>query len=293
MTSNPDPEPLGVTLNEVSIFDRGLAFVFRHKGALALTAILGGAIGFGVSYFFTPLYTADAILIPSDEMLGATQGGALGGLGGLASLVGVNLSGGNKQNEVVETLRSRGLSRSYIESNDLLPILFPNKWDTAAHRWRTSGHVPTLEDGYKKFDKDIRSVVENRKTGLVTISVTWEDPRLAKQWVDGLIEATNDLLRKQAIERSSRNLEYLKKASDTTSIMEVKTTIYKLMESEIKKQMIATGDKNYAFRTVDPAVLPERKASPQRSRFLIFGAVLGALAYSTFFTLRNRRATIS
>jgi uncharacterized protein involved in exopolysaccharide biosynthesis len=288
MTSNPDPQPVEVTLNEDSIFDRGLAFVFRHKGTLGLMAILGGAIGFGVSYFFTPLYTADAILIPSDEMLGLSQSAALGNLGGLASLVGVNLPGGNKQNEAIETLRSRGLTRSYIESSGLLPIIFQDKWDPVAHKWRTSEHVPSLEDGYREFDKKIRTLVENRKTGLVTISITWKDPQLAKQWVYGLIEGANDLLRKQAIEKSTLNLEYLQKAAEKTSIMEVRTTIYKLMESEIKKQMIASGDKNYAFRVVDPAVVPERKVFPKRSLFLIFGALIGALVSSAFIAVKSR-----
>jgi uncharacterized protein involved in exopolysaccharide biosynthesis len=277
-----------VNLDDDSIFDRGIAFLFRHKGALTLMAILGGAAGFAVSYCFTPLYTADSVLIPSDEMLGISQSGALGSLGGLASLVGVNMPGGSKQNEAVETLRSRGLARTYIESNGLLPIIFRNKWDSAGHSWRPSMRVPTLEDGYREFDKKIRSIVENRKSGLVNISVTWDDPKLAKQWVNGLVEGANDLLRKQAIERSTRNLEYLKQASDATSIMEVKTTIYKLMETEIKKQMIASGDRNYAFRVVDPAVVPERKVFPKRSIFLVCGALIGALAWSAIVVVKSR-----
>jgi uncharacterized protein involved in exopolysaccharide biosynthesis len=287
MISNAGSTPPPAFFDEDSIFERGAAFLFRHKGALALMAVLGGAAGFAISYGFTPLYTADAILIPSDEMLGITQGGSLGGLGGLASLVGVNVPGGNKQNEAVETLRSRGLTRSYIESNGLLPILFQNKWNFGTHNW-TSRRVPTLDDGYRKFDKKIRAVVENRKSGLVTISITWEDPQLAKQWVDGLVQGANDLLRKQAIERSAHNLEYLQKAAEATSIMEVKTTVYKLMESEIKKQMIASGDKNYAFRTVDPAVVPERKVFPKRFLFLISGALIGALAWCTVLLAKRR-----
>jgi uncharacterized protein involved in exopolysaccharide biosynthesis len=296
MISKAAPKPPSAILEDDSVFDRGIAFLFRHKGTLLLAAVLGGAAGFAISFCFTPLYNADAVLIPSDEMLGLTQGGALGGLGGLgglASLVGVNTPGGSKQNEAVETLRSRGLTRSYIESNGLLPIIFKDKWDSTANKWKTSGHIPTLEDGYREFDKNIRSVVENRKSGLVNISVTWDDPRLAKQWVDGLVEGANDLLRKQAIERSTRNLEYLQKASDATSIMEVKSTIYKLMESEIKKQMIASGDRNYAFRVVDPAVVPERKVFPARSRFLIFGALVGVLTWSAILMLRNPKATMA
>jgi uncharacterized protein involved in exopolysaccharide biosynthesis len=195
----------------------------------------------------------------------------------------------NKEKEAIETLRSRGLTRAYIQANGLLPIIFDDRWDFAAKKWKSSARVPTLEDAYREFDKNIRSVAENRKNGLITISVTWKDPALARQWTDGLISAANDLLRNQAIERSTRNLEYLQKASDATTVMEVKTTIYKLMESEIKKQMVASGDKNYAFRVVDPAVLPERKVFPSRSIFAICGALVAPIVWSLIIMLRSRR----
>ena len=275
-------------LDTVSSFDRGVAFLIRYKILLLVLAVLGAAAGVGISYLFTPLYKADAVLIPSDEILGLNDLGALGNLGGLASLVGLGKSG-NKQNEAIDTLKSRALVRSFIEENGILPIILHDRWDSAGKRWKvdSQGHVPTLEDGYKAFDKNILNVVENRKTSLINISVTWEDPVLAKKWTDGLIDAANDRLRTQAIDRSTRTLEYLEKISTTMSITEVKATIYKLIETEIKKQMIAAGGKDYAFRVVDPAVLPEHKDSPKRSLFLILGALVVPAIYSLFIALRG------
>jgi hypothetical protein len=176
-----------------------------------------------------------------------------------------------------------------------MPILFPGRWDVATNKGKADfrGHVLTLEDGYRKFDKSVRDVVENRKTGLVTITVTWTDPDLARQWVDGLIKATNDRLRTKAEERSSRNLEYLRKASEATSIMEVKTSIYKLMETEIKKQMVAYGADEYAFRTVDAAIVPQRRSYPVRALFLLFGALLVPLVYLAGAWLRGAKAKLT
>jgi uncharacterized protein involved in exopolysaccharide biosynthesis len=275
-------------LETVSSFDRGVAFLMRHKILLLVLAVLGAAAGVGVSYLFTPLYKADAVLIPSDEILGLNDLGGLGNLGGLASLVGLGKSG-NKENEAIDTLKSRALVRSFIEENGILPIILHDRWDSSGKKWKVDGqgHVPTLEDGYKEFDKNILNVVENRKTSLINISVTWEDPVLAKKWTDGLIDAANDRLRTQAIDRSTRTLEYLEKISSTISVTEVKATIYKLIETEIKKQMIAAGGKDYAFRVVDPAVLPEHKDSPKRSLFLIFGALFVPAIYSLIIALRG------
>jgi uncharacterized protein involved in exopolysaccharide biosynthesis len=276
-----------------SDLNRIILQLWRRRFFLALLATAGGAAGFALSFWVSPEYKADAVLIASDEILGLNANGALGSLGGLASLVGVG-GAGNKESEAVETLKSRGLTSSYIESNGLMPILFPGRWDAATNKGKPNflGRTPTLEDGYRKFDKSVREVVENRKTGLVTITVKWTDPILAKQWVDGLIKATNDRLRTKAEERSSRNLEYLRKASEATSIMEVKTSIYKLMETEIKKQMVAYGADEYAFRTVDAATVPERRSFPVRSLFLFFGALLFPLVYLAGVWLRGAKAKL-
>jgi LPS O-antigen subunit length determinant protein (WzzB/FepE family) len=287
MTSNLDLNPRMVVVESETDFDRAVAFLWRYKTLLFFAACFGGAAGFGTSFLFTPEYKADAVLVPSDEMLGSNLNGMLGGLGGLASLVGLDKSG-NRESEALETLKSRALTTLYIDKNGLLPIIFHSRWDSTAHTWKAGSHIPTLADGYRVFDRRIRTVVENRKTGLITISITWEDPRLAKDWTEGLVNGANDRLRTQAIERSSRNIEYLKKASDETSVMEVKATISKLMESEIKKQMVASGDRNYAFRVVDPPVAPERKVFPLRSVFLILGALAAPMLWTLIIVLKSR-----
>jgi uncharacterized protein involved in exopolysaccharide biosynthesis len=276
-----------------SDLNRLILQLWRRRFLLALLATVGGAAGIALSFWVSPEYKADAVLIASDEILGLNASGALGSLGGLASLVGVG-GAGNKESEAVETLKSRGLTISYIESNGLMPILFPGRWDVATNKGKADfrGHVLTLEDGYRKFDKSVRAVVENRKTGLVNITVTWTDPNLAKQWVDGLTKAANDRLRTKAEERSSRNLEYLRKASEATTIMEVKTSIYKLMETEIKKQMVAYGADDYAFRTVDAAIVPQRRSYPIRALFLFFGALLVPLVYVAGVWLRDAKAKL-
>jgi uncharacterized protein involved in exopolysaccharide biosynthesis len=277
-----------------SDFYRIVLQLWQRRFLLALLATVGGAAGVALTFWVAPEYKADAVLIASDEILGLNASGALGSLGGLASLVGAG-GAGNKESEAVETLKSRGLTTSYIESNGLMPILFPGQWDVATNKGKANflGRALTLEDGYRKFDKSIRTVIENRKTGLVTITVTWTDPDLAKQWVDGLTKAANDRLRTKAEERSSRNLEYLRKASESTSVMEVKTSIYKLMETEIKKQMVAYGAEEYAFRTVDAAIVPQRKSFPVRSLFLLFGALLVPLVYLAGVWLRGEKAKLT
>jgi len=51
--------------------------------------------------------------------------------------------------------------------------------------------------------------VTDPKTGLVTLSITWNDPNIAAKWANGLVRMANDYLRDQAIEESERNIAYL------------------------------------------------------------------------------------
>jgi uncharacterized protein involved in exopolysaccharide biosynthesis len=260
------------------IFNRTIALIVRHTKLLLLMSFVGAVVCVGISYLKTPVFKADATLVPSDEMLGLDQNSALGGLGGLATLVSGSAAG-SKENEAIAILKSRALIYSYVQANTLLPILFSDRWDPAANGWKSQkpSSIPTLEDAYNLFDNNIRTVVENRKTGLITLTVTWKDPMLAKQWVDGLVRTTNDILRNQAIARSERNLAYLGTAAEKTSVMEVKATISKLIEAEIKKQMTAVGSIDYAFRIVDPAIVPGHKSAPKRSIYAAFGMILGGL----------------
>jgi uncharacterized protein involved in exopolysaccharide biosynthesis len=272
------------------LFDRGFRLLLRHIRLFLWLTVSGGVAAFAISYLFTPQFKADITLVASDEALGLDQNSLLGGFSSIASsLVGVG-GLGNKESEAIAILRSRGLVLSYMQTNELLPILFSNKWGPGAHKWKSDkkSYVPTLADGYKVFDKDIRNVVENRKTNTISLFITWEDPKLAKQWTDGLVDAANDLLRQQQIERSTKILDYLKTASEKTSIVEVRNSIYKLMESEIKKQMFAMGNKDYAFRVVDPAVVPEKKVFPTHTYFAVFGAAVGAMIWFLLVTFRGR-----
>jgi uncharacterized protein involved in exopolysaccharide biosynthesis len=275
------------------LFNRGFRLLLRHIRLFLLLTFSFGVITFGISYLFAPLYKADITLIPTEETLGVDQNSLLGGFSSIASLVGAGAGAlGSKESEALAILKSRGLVLSYMQEHDLLPILFANKWDPTTHKWKSykKNYVPTLEDGYRVFDKQIRNIVENRKTNVITVYMTWRDPRLAKQWADGLVDAANAFIRAQEIERSTSNLDYLKSASENTAIMEVKNSIYKLMESEIKKQMIAMGNKNYAFRVVDPAVVPERKVFPMHSYFGVFGAALGAMIWLLLVAFRDRES---
>jgi uncharacterized protein involved in exopolysaccharide biosynthesis len=215
----------------------------------------------------------------SDE----SGGGRLGGLASLASQLGglgslgLSVPGNTQKVESIAVLQSEALTERYITENNLLPLLYDNKWDSAKNTWKDMPpeKVPTLWKANRYFKMEIRSVVTDSKTGLVTMTITWKSPQQAAEWANGLVKLTNDYLRSKAIEDSERNIAYLKDQLTKTSIIGVQAAINSLLESEMKKAMLAQGSREYALKVIDPAVVPEKRSSPVPILWILTGFLLG------------------
>lgn len=261
-----------------------LRFVLRNWLVIAACIVLGGGIGWGSSFFFRPVYRATALLAPVHPSTAASR------MEGLANVIGevgslVGLEGSPKTDEMQEamaTLGSRILTEGYIRQNRLIPILYQDYWDAEHDRyvipwWKFWVDDPTLQSSAARFDRKYRHIVENKKTGMVELSVDWRDPVLAAKWVNELAQGTNSYLRQRAIDRGSRSLAYLNGELEHTSVVELRQALYRLVESELKNIMTAQGNEEYAFRIVDPAIPPEKRYFPKRKVFLSLGALAGLL----------------
>jgi uncharacterized protein involved in exopolysaccharide biosynthesis len=268
--------------DEVSLRDT-FAVLWRRKW-LVISVTLAFGIGAGVaSLLQAPLYVAATIVSPVSTGPGGGATSGLGALasqfGGLASLAGVAMPGDSKKFESLAVLQSEILTEKYIQDNNLLPIIFSTKWDDKQNKWKSSDpeKIPTLWDGNVTFKKEIRSVSNDAKTGLATITITWTDPKLAAKWANDLVQRTNEYLRAKAIHDSEANLAYLNEQAVKTNEVAIRQGIYSLIQGEINKVMMAKGSEEYALRVLDPAVAPERRFSPQRTNWVLFGLLSGLM----------------
>ena len=253
-------------------------FSLLGRSWLLILGIVAGCAGIsaGISFLMVETYRAECLVAPVDQN-GTPGGGALRGqLGGLAALAGVELGGsGGKREEAYATLASQGFARDYILKHDLIPVLYPERWDSAAGRWRPGKKPPTTEDAVKKFTTDVRVLSEDKKNGLVTLVVEWSSPQLVAQWANGLIEMANQRLRDEAISNANQSIEYLEKELAKTNVVELRQAIYQLIEQQVNNAMVANVQHDYAFHFIDKAVVPESRVSPKRTIMTIVGAVLG------------------
>ena len=60
-------------------------------------------------------------------------------------------------------LNSRSMSRLFIQSEELMPILFAEKWDAAAGKWKDADprEQPSIDEAVRMFEREIRYVSKN------------------------------------------------------------------------------------------------------------------------------------
>jgi uncharacterized protein involved in exopolysaccharide biosynthesis len=153
--------------------------------------------------------------------------------------------------------------------------------------------IPTLWKANDLFKKKVRAVATDSKTGLVTLTITWTDPKIAAQWANDLVKSANNYLREKAIEQSERNIAYLNDQAAKTDAVGIRQAMYSILQVEINKAMLARGSEEYAFKVIDPATVPEKKTSPKRSLWLASGFAGGALLSIMFLLVRNAVRTNS
>jgi uncharacterized protein involved in exopolysaccharide biosynthesis len=270
--------------DEINLLDLALV-VARNKRFILGLGFLVAVLAAGVSLLIPNKYRADVVMV-SAQSADSKSGGlasALGGLGGLASLAGVSLGGGGSVEENLAVLKSRDFLWQFAQQKQLMPILFADQWDAARKTWIETD--PALQPGpfdlYRLLiDKGILTVGKDDKTGLITVSIEWEDAAIATQWANALVESLNRYLAERAIARSQGNLQYLNDTLMTTQIEDMRKVLYDLMASEQKNAMLASAQKDFAFRVLDPALVPDQKSSPKRALIVILAGLVG-----TFFAL--------
>ena len=252
-------------------------------------------------------YRATAIVSPAQDGGGGLSG-ALGQLGGLASLAGVSIGAGESSEAQVaqEIMRSRGFIEEFISENNLAVEVFAAKgWDMASNQLDIDSDlydvgssqwvrdipkgkvlVPSCWELFKKFS-EMFSVSDDKKTGMVSISVEYFSPQLAKEWVDRLVIGINQHMQSRKLEKVNINIQYLEAQIEKTSIAEMREVFYTIIEEQIKSKMLAEASPEYAFVTVSPAMVHEEKSQPKRALICILGTLLGGMLSVLWVLVRH------
>ena len=303
-TQAPQPYDDEIDLRELfSVLWAGKILIVAITAVFALVSV-------GYALSLANQYKASAVVSPAQSG-GSSLGAMAGQLGGLASLAGINIGSGesNETQEAMEIMQSWGFMEAFIQTHDLqVPIyaaigwdkgsnslkLDNNLYDATSERWLIEddesgeNRAPSSWELYEEFRERV-AVSQDKKSGLINISVEYYSPQIAKQWVDLFIITINDYMRARKLEQVNRNIEYLTAQIDKTAIADMREVFYQLVEEQTKSKMLAEASPEYAFVTVSRAMVPEQKSQPKRALVCILGTLLGGML-SVLWVLFRRYA---
>ena len=252
---------------DIGVIDIILTLI-PFKRVIILSTVILSIISIIYSLMLTPIYHSKVVMFPLDDQNNQSPlSGMTGTLGGLASLAGISTGGDSiKVDNAIAILKSRTFIQSFIEEQNIMPILFPDNWK--------SDEPPSSWLAYEKFEK-LMDISKDPKTGIIEVSFSWTDPKIAAQWANNIIDKLNNHLKLTAIEESERSVAYLEQQLPKTSLKAAELVLYSLIETETKKIMIANSREQYLFKIIDKAIPAERRTSPVRRVIVMVGTILG------------------
>lgn len=281
MNSN---QPIGIDRGDGIDVVAIIHLIWRYRYFVGAISILFALIAVALALTATEIFRAEIVATEvHDNDLTGNGGGLAGSIGGLASLAGLNIGGGEDAS-AQGVLASRHLIEEFIKKQNIQTLLTPKP-----------GKRATLWFAVKRFQETIVTVHNDERKGLTTVTIDWTDPVTAASWANGFLALANELIRARVFDDATRNVEYLNKQITQTSSVEIQRALYNLIESETKRLMLANARAEYAFRIIDPAVSPEVRHSPKRTLWVLSGMALGfilgsALAFG-LDAFRRRKLT--
>lgn len=266
---------------------------------------------FSLTSFFALFSIIYSLVVPkiwvSDSLLSLSQPpnssqSASSSLSGMASLAGIRMSsssgGPDKAEIVLATIHSRDFFKHLISSQDVLPKLMATKnfneknntdeldadvYDSIKSSWINS--PPSFFESYNQYRNTVSTHYDPLGSGFITLTVKHRSPIFAKNFLNLIIEEVNNILRDKDLIEAEASLEYLYSQLDDELIQsEVRLSISQLIENQLRTKMFTNIRKNYAIEPLDKPYIPEDRFSPQRTKIVLLGIILG-LVFSVVFVL--------
>ncbi|WP_129715307.1 Wzz/FepE/Etk N-terminal domain-containing protein [Pedobacter sp. SYP-B3415] len=217
-----------------------IRYLYTKRWLIILVTVVGACSGFFYSRLQKNIYTASTTFVVED----GGDAPALGGLGGLASMVGLDLSGGGsifQGDNLLELYKSRSmiqktlLSRVDSSSNQRLIDLYINinklreNWSSQPElfsvkfheRYEDNKRISRLRDSLfssviKDISKNYLSVSKvDKKLNILKVEVKSNNEQFAKCFSNQIVKNVNDFYIETKSKRSVENLQILQHKTDS------------------------------------------------------------------------------
>lgn len=240
------------------------------------------------------IYTARVVV---SSNINESSGGLSGSLGGLASMAGISLGGGEMSPEVVkEALASNSFLGEFVQEIKLAEVLFAaTNFDSGENKFNYDDSIfnketgewvrkfkypktqkPSTEEMAVKF-KESLTFSFDRKTKLINITFSSLSPKLSKSVLDLLITSFNEHMKEKDQLDAQKTIDYLKGKLNEEKVLEVRLALQQLFEEQLKKLAFTETKAEYALRVLDKPLIPSNKSEPKRAVICVAISVFGTL----------------
>lgn len=282
MNSLPTPPAPSPSDDEIDLFELW-EIIWSEKAWIIGIAAIFGATGAAYSLLATPIYESKVTLASVQKPTSSGAGSLLAQFAPIAGIAGISAS----PQVPVATLKSVQFAEDFITRRELMPILLDGL------EQGPGSEAADIRDAVRVFMESVLKVNEDPQSGLITLSIQWQDPQVAAQWANALVQDINDSLRDRALAEAERNVAYLKAELPVTTSVTVQQSIGRLLDQELQTVMLAKGNPEFAFKVIDPAKVPKNRSSPKRAQMTVLstlaGGFLGLLVVFFRRAIRSRR----
>jgi uncharacterized protein involved in exopolysaccharide biosynthesis len=246
-----------------------LLMLWDRKKWIALGTALVTLAGLLYALLATPLYFSKATIALKQQ----ETGGVSMAFAQLSGMVGGGVGGGYAINKIEILLKGQELAEQVIRENDqLLPALFPERWDAAARNWKDPKKKPTLRRGASKLKGQILQIKVKAKQGVIEVGARSPDSLLAKKVVDYYLVALNNRIRGDVTLAAESDRRYLETQLANTFDPMLTVKIQAMVAYQVERAMLVSSR---AFEVLEQPVVPQSPESPQRQKVVVLSFLFG------------------
>lgn len=293
---------MSINEKEITISDL-IEVLKKYYKYILLSILLFIVLGVIISLNIPNKYTAETLLSPQSA---GNNLNLPSGIGGIASLAGINLGGLNSNDNAqtgFEFLKSRGFIIRFIDKYELLPdivaakswdrsenkiIYDPEIYDENSNNWvrkvkYPKKQIPSLLEAHEIFLKSY-SVNKDKESGMIVVSFKHVSPYFAKKIIDLITKEINETLREIDKSETTSSIDYLQRMIDESNNSDIRNLFYSLLEEKNKNLLLINIREQYVFKIIDYPVVKEKKSEPRRAVIVAIFSFLG-LFFSVFLIM--------
>lgn len=287
--------------------------LIKGKWIILFVTISLSIFGLLYSLSLPNTYKSKALLVSSTP---TDNSNIIKNYGGLANIAGIGLppqSNSSNSSQAFEKIQSLSFFKSNFMPNIFLPDLMAyDSWNSSLNKsiyddsvydaknnsWvnETSRNQPepSPQKSFNVFIAKHLEIYVDKDSNFINISVVHQNPYIAQEWTNTLIEQINHYYREKDGKEAETASDYLSNLMTETKLFEVKQVIAALLQKETQKLTLIESNEFYVYEFIDPPAVMERKSGPNRALIciliFIFAIVLSSLiVLAQYYIFREKK----